>query len=195
MPKHDKKKYINFTTPQGTAKFPHLNKPDIAFDSEGKYKTEILVSPEDAKGLLDLIHNAAIEEFGAHDLMKVEINKKMTDVPIKVPFKVDEETGQVAFKAQTKINPKFFDAKGQVVPPSALPRLSGGSQLKLRGFLNVYSITKTNVGVSMTLQDVQIIEAVSPNGDPGGFAPVEGGFTVDVGAFESTEKTASNFDF
>ena len=67
--------------------------------------------------------------------------------------------------------------------------------MKLRGFLNVYSITKTNVGVSMTLQDVQIIEAVSPNGDPGGFAPVEGGFVVDVGAFEEKGTSANNFDF
>jgi hypothetical protein len=180
MPKNDKKKLIDFTTPVGTAKYPHLNNPDTAFDAEGKYKSEILLSTADAKGLMDLINSSAKEAFG--------------DAEFRVPFQKDEETGQVSFKAQSKYKPKFFDASGQVVPPASVPRIGGGSQLKLRGYLNVYMITKTNVGVSLVLQDVQIVEATTmTNGASAAFAAVEGGgFTVDL---EEVTADVDNFDF
>ena len=36
-------KVIPFKTPKGRAKYPHLNKPDTAFDKDNpKYKTELL---------------------------------------------------------------------------------------------------------------------------------------------------------
>ena len=61
MPKKPK---INFQTPVGVAKYPHLNKPDTAFDAEGKYKAELLVSQDEAKPLIKLIEDAiAIHSF------------------------------------------------------------------------------------------------------------------------------------
>ena len=82
-----KKQKINFQTPTGVAKYPHLLKPDTAFDSEGKYKSELLLSQEDAKPLIKIIEDAAKEEHGkAH---------------YRVPYMTDEETGEVAFKLQS----------------------------------------------------------------------------------------------
>jgi hypothetical protein len=55
-------------------------------------------------------------------------------------------------------------------------------------------ITKTNVGVSLVLQDVQIVEATTmTNGASAAFAAVEGGgFTVDL---EEVTADVDNFDF
>ena len=32
---------IKFTTPAGTAVYPHLNKPDVQFNPDGVYKTSL----------------------------------------------------------------------------------------------------------------------------------------------------------
>lgn len=178
-----KKPKIKFQTPVGVAKYPHLNRPDTAFDAEGKYKTELILSPEDAKPLIKIIEDAAKEEHGkAH---------------YRVPYTVDEETGEVAFKLQSKYEPLFFDSAGQLVPQNALPQLGGGSRIALKGFLNVYKVSGT-CGVAITLRSVQIVEASQGmNGE--GFDAIDGGgFTVDTSVaddpFESTGGE-DNFDF
>jgi hypothetical protein len=178
-----KKPKINFVTPIGVAKYPHLNKPDTAFDSEGKYKTELLLSAEDAKPLIKKIEDAAKAEHGsAH---------------YRVPYVKDEETGEVAFKLQSKFQPDFFDTAGQVVPVNKLPKIGGGSRLKLKGYLNVYKVSGS-AGVAITLQGCQIVEATQGMNGSGFDAIEEGGFTVDVSAIdESFEPIGNedNFDF
>lgn len=173
-----KKKRINFKTPIGTAKYPHLNRPDTAFDAEGKYKTEIVLSSKAARPLIDLIESSFEAEYGkGHH---------------RVPYKVDEETGDVSFKAQSKYQPKFADSTGQMVPPEKLPNIGGGSRLCVSGFLNVYDVSGTK-GVSITLQDVQIVEATMGVGG-GNFEAVDGGFTMDA-AMDTMEAAANDNDF
>ena len=178
-----KKQKINFQTPTGVAKYPHLLKPDTAFDSEGKYKSELLLSQEDAKPLIKIIEDAAKEEHGKSNY--------------RVPYMTDEETGEVAFKLQSKYMPEFYDTAGQKVPTNALPQIGGGSRLRLKGFLNVYKVSG-QAGVSITLQAVQIVEAIQGmNGT--GFGAIEGGgFTVDTSAIDAPfapTENADNFDF
>ena len=49
-------KVIPFKTPKGRAKYPHLNKPDTAFDKDNpKYKTELLMTEKDADTSLGLL--------------------------------------------------------------------------------------------------------------------------------------------
>ena len=178
-----KKQKINFQTPTGVAKYPHLNKPDTAFDSEGKYKSELLLSPEEAKPLIKIIEDAAKEEHGkAH---------------YRVPYQVDEETGEVAFKLQSKYQPKFYDTAGQLVPEGREPRLGGGSRLRLKGYLNVYKVSG-QAGVSIQLTACQIVEAVQGMNGSGFDAIEEGGFTVDASVIDepfTPTGNADNFDF
>lgn len=175
-----KNKRINFKTPIGTAKYPHLNRPDTAFDAEGKYKTEIVLSSAVARPLIDLIESSFEAEYGkGHH---------------RVPYKIDEETGDVSFKAQSKYQPKFADSTGQLVPPEKAPNIGGGSRLCISGFLNVYDVSGTK-GVSITLQDVQIVEAAM--GTVGSFDAVDGGFTMDsaMDTMPAAANDNDNFDF
>ena len=180
-------KKIQFLTNVGRAKYPHLNKPDTAFNTDNpKYKTELVMSQEDAKPLVAKIKEAAAEEFGA---------KKN----IRLPYSVDEETGEVSFKVQSKYQPKFYDTKGQVIAPSALPNIGGGSQLRGGGILNLYTVTGTS-GVGLMLDKIQVVEVVGFGGDETGFDEIEGSFVVDasMGATSDnlkTDVTKDDFDF
>jgi hypothetical protein len=156
-------KVTPFQTAVGTAKYPHLNTPDAAFDKDNpKYKTELLMTPKEAEPLMKMMREAAADAFG---------NKKN----IKFAFSKDEETGQVSFKVQSKYQPKYYDSNGQVITPEKLPRVSGGSRLKAAGILNIYSVSGTN-GVGLLLDRVQLVKVVDGfTGDGGGFDAVEDG--------------------
>jgi len=167
MPKKPK---INFQTPVGVAKYPHLNKPDTAFDAEGKYKAELLVSQDEAKPLIKLIEDAAKEEHGSANY--------------RVPYQTDDETGEVAFKLQSKYQPKFYDTAGQLVPEGKEPRIGGGSRLRLKGYLNVYKVSG-QAGVSIQLTSCQIVEAMQGMNGAGFYALEEGGVTIDTSAIDS----------
>lgn len=181
-------KLIKFISSVGRAKYPHLNKPDTAFNADNpKYKTEIVMSKDDAKDLVTKIKEAAAEEFGG---------KKN----IRMPYTVDEETGEVSFKMQSKYEPKFYDTQGQVIAPSSLPNIGGGSQLKGGGILNLYTVSGSS-GVSLMLDKIQVVEVSTFGGDDEGFDAIEGGgFTVDASMDVTSDKvktdvTADDFDF
>jgi hypothetical protein len=166
---HKMAKVHKFTTPAGNAKYPHLNTPDTAFDTDNpKYKTEILMSADQAAPLIAQIKAAADEFFGAGAKYRMPVNK-------------DEETGQVSIKAQSKYQPKFYDATGQVIVPTALPKIGAGSTVKMGGVLNLYTVSGSK-GVSLMLDKVQVIDVVGGfGGDDGGFDAVDGGsFTVET---------------
>ena len=129
--------------------------------------------------MIDLIESSFEDEYGkGHH---------------RVPYKVDEETGDVSFKAQSKYQPKFADSTGKMVPPEKLPQIGGGSRLCVSGFLNVYDVSGTK-GVSITLQSIQIIEVVQGGGG-GNFDAVDGGFKMD-GAMDTMQAANDNdFDF
>ena len=69
-------KVYKFTTPAGNAKYPHLNSPDTAFDTDNpKYKTEILMSEDEAAPLITQIKAAAAEAFCATAKFRMPVNK------------------------------------------------------------------------------------------------------------------------
>jgi len=179
-------KVTKFLTSVGRAKYPHLNRPDTAFDTNSpKYKTELIISKEDAAPLVKLIKETAAEEFG---------NKKN----IRLPYTVDEETGEVSFKVQSKYQPKFYDTKGNPITPSALPNIGGGSQLRGGGILNLYSVSGTS-GVGLMLDKIQVVEVSGGfGGVDDGFDAIEGSFVMgatDVMDAVTTDLTKDDFDF
>jgi hypothetical protein len=158
---------LTFNTDQGIAQYPWLTKPDYAFDTAGQFKVNLKVSPEKAKDLMDECRSIAKKEFG---------DKANT---ARMPFKTDPETNEVVIITKSKFKPKIVDSTGHIIPEHATPQIYGGSQLKLAGTIFPYK-QGGNVGISLQLAGVQIIELVSnpEGGSSVNFAPVEGGFVA-----------------
>jgi|TARA_B110000908_G_scaffold13389_1_gene15453 hypothetical protein len=153
---------VKFTSNKGRAQYPWLNQPDTAFGGEPKYKTNLIV--DDASALVDTINQIAESEFGK--------NWKSA----RLPYKTDEDTGETVFVTKSKYVPVFFDATGANLVGEQVPKIWGGSVLRVGGFATPYSVSGSN-GVSLQLTRVQIIEPVSSGEQSGdGFDAVEGGF-------------------
>ena len=91
-----------FMTGQTTLAYAYLTKPDTAFDSDGVYKTDFKMSADDAKPLLDEMRSIANEAFGKN-------------ASPHMPYKTDDETGEIVFKTKSKYQPRFVDASGKNV--------------------------------------------------------------------------------
>ena len=158
---------VKYITPSGIAGYPWLQpgRPDTAFDAEGKWKTNLRMSPEDAAPMLAIIEKLRKEEFTAKD-------------NVRLPFEKDEETGDVVFKIQSRYQPGYIDAKGNPIPEASVPLMYSGSTLRCSGMAENYT-NGANKGISLRLSHVQVIDPVSGSGGSAGdFTPVEG-FTVD----------------
>ena len=129
------------------------------------------------------MREAAADNFG---------NKKN----VKFAFSKDEETGEVSFKVQSKYQPKYYDSQGQVIAHSKMPRVSGGSELKAAGILNIYSVSGSH-GVGLLLDRVQLIKVVEGfSGDGEGFDAVEDGeFSIDDVDDVASSDIDNNKDF
>ena len=176
---------VAFQTEVGTAHYPWLNKPDTKFDKEnGVYKTGLIMSKEDAAPMME----------ACHDLAKEELGKKISKA--KFPWDQDEETGEIIWKAKTKLIPKFYDTTGQYIDESQRPMVPGGSKLRLKGTFLTYD-KGSNCGVTMQINGVQIVD-LSAGGS--GFDAIEGSFVASsVPAKEETtdngKEEEDNFDF
>ena len=134
-----------WTSPKGLAQYPWLNTADKHYDSNGKYKCNIRIPVAEAKDLMNQIKEAAKDHFGA----------KATDA--RMPFKIDEETGEAVFTASSKFPPKWVDSTGKLIPEGQEPEVYGGSKLKLAGGMYCYE-NGPNKGLSLQLSGVQVIE-------------------------------------
>lgn len=162
------KQRINFQTPLGRAKYAWLTKPDTKFSTEGVYSTQLIVDPVEAEGLKGAVETARTEFFPNNN------------PNVRMPYEADPETGQLIFKMKSKYAPKFYDSQGQVIPEGKVPSLYGGSLIRVGGVITSYEGTSTGSGVTLNINKVQIVEAVSiGGGDDGGFDSVDGGFVAD----------------
>lgn len=152
----------NFMTPQATLAYAYLTKPDTAFDVDGVYKTDFKLMPDDAKPLLDEMRAVAKAAFGDGG------------AKVALPYKVDEETGELTFKTKSKYQPRFVDASGKGVDPGSMPPIFGGSEARLAGNIQAYD-TSGNKGVTLQLAAVQVISIAEGRGGAD-FGAVEGGF-------------------
>ena len=90
-----------FKTPKGTAMYPYLNTPDTQFDTTGQYKVNIRMSKDEAKAFVDEVKQVANDAFG---------DKAKT---AKLPFKTDQDTGDLIVITKSKFQPKFVDASSK----------------------------------------------------------------------------------
>ena len=156
-----------FTTPLGRGRYVWLTKPDTKYNKEGKYKTDLICAADEASDLIKLVE-------------QVKDTNTFQDAP-KMPFSTDEETGEIVFSLGSKFPPQFFDSQGQVIASANVPRLMGGSQLRLSGSITTYDMGgNVGSGITLNINRVQIVEAVEASGGGGGFDAVEGGFVAEA---------------
>lgn len=179
-----------FVTKTGRAQYPYLNKPDTQFDADGVYKVAMIF--DSCEQLMEQVQAAAVEEFGAK-------------AQYRVPWKVDEESGETVVKIKSKYKPVFVDSSGDEIPDDKQPGVYGGSQIRVKGTVNVYDVSGSK-GVNLQLLSVQIITlSTTPSSSAGGkgFDAVEGGYVTGdseptIEDFEHapqvpTEKNAARF--
>lgn len=166
-------KKLKVTTPKGTAVFPRLNSPDTKFDDNGVYKADLRIPLEEAKPLMKIID----KEVKAHTGKAHPKQGRSDDKRALYFFEEDDDgdliTDQVVFKLRIKNvipnkgpnkgklwdrRPKIFDAKKNWIKPNNLPKIGGGSILKVNA--EVYKYDMPNKGVKLLPLGVQIIDLV-----------------------------------
>ena len=85
---------IVLQTPIARTRYSHLSKPDTKWNSEGEYKTELVLekNTEETKAFVKSVEEAARAYYGA-DAAKAML-----------PLKTDAETGELIFKAKSSFN-------------------------------------------------------------------------------------------
>ena len=133
---------------------------------------------DDAKPLLDEMRSIANEAFGKNASAA------------HMPYKTDDETGEIVFKTKSKYQPRFVDASGKNVDATSMPPVFGGSTARIAGNITPYD-RNGNRGISLQLNAVQVIElAKSQTG--ANFGAVEGGFVAND---NSDHQGEANYNF
>ena len=160
-----KKRHHRFTTPVGTALWPHLNEPDTKFDKDGNYSVNLVVTKPQAMEISEKL-TEILEEFIASGESK---SKKKAKLPIKEDTDQEgQSTGnyQIKFKLRAvgqsrgerwEQRPALFDSQGQ--PLSEV--IGSGSKIKVGAEVVPYSTAMAGTGVSLRLKAVQVIELQS----------------------------------
>ena len=73
---------VKFVTPAGIAQYPWLqpHRPDTAFDAAGKWKVNLLLTPDESKALMDIVTSAKNENFAPKDVVRVPFKKDLPSV-------------------------------------------------------------------------------------------------------------------
>tara|TARA_R100000995_G_scaffold35444_1_gene16169 strand:- start:1226 stop:1843 length:618 start_codon:yes stop_codon:yes gene_type:complete len=161
-------------SPVGVSQYAWLTQPDTRFDENGHYKTNLIVSTDDATELTNAIDNARQK---AVELAKEKAKgKKIKEADAPYTEELDDDgkpTGNTIFKFKCKakivakdgtIIPNkvaLFDAKGK---PMTDVNVWSGSEIKVSAELIPYYTAMVGAGVSMRLRAVQILKLVEGGG-------------------------------
>lgn len=153
-----------FVTPEGRAKYPYLNTADFQFDTDGKFKTRLIVDAKSSKAITALVDDVLQSEFG---------DKAKWPKNLRVPFEVDEEDEtKMVFKFSSNFKPKMYGWDGKVIPEGEEPTLWGGSLIKVGGIAKAYN-NGSQKGAGLYCNKVQILEVVGPDSDDEGFESMD----------------------
>ena len=200
--------YTKVVTPKGIAQYPWLHAPDTKFSEVGDYRTNLIISKDEAKDLISKI-DTVIEE--AVTLGKEKSKGKQVKQADPPYFdEVDDDgnpTGNVIFKFKCKAKittktgetfpnkPVVVDAKGK---PVQNVNIWGGSEIKVSAELIPYFTSMVGAGVSMRLKAAQVLKLVEGNNSSFGFKEEEGyqhAPTVEEFEERHEEKVSDEEDF
>jgi len=158
-----------FKTPVVTFVYPKITKPDTyGPKADGRFKTQFQYRTAD--GSYDKERSDKQREW-----LKAKAEQLGAKGKPKMPWNVDEETGEVTFRAGSKYRPLVVDTKNNKVPED-LP-IGGGSQGRLGLGLNFY-----DGRLSLYLNEVQLTKFVEykRKDRESSFEAVEDGFVVET---------------
>lgn len=158
-----------FVTPKGVAKFPALNAPDTLHDKDGIFKVGLLLPPDEAQVLIDLL-KPHLDEAVAW--AKRENPRVAKSIVAHSPWadEVDREgneTGLIEFKFKAKAKGKrkdgtTFDRRIPLFDAVRTPitkNVGGGSVIKVSAAAVAYFAAATKqAGITLRLNAVQVLE-------------------------------------
>lgn len=195
--------------PRGTAKFPWLNQPDTKYGED--YKCDLMVELGDCNEVCAQIEDE-LEDYFQKEAEKAEASGKYRSIEkAELPF--FEEGGLMLFRTKLNKNGKnkktgeewinkitFYDAKGKPIPEGQVPKIGGGSVLRINCEYNFWPRTNIEgrgdnkvmdleLGVSLRIKGVQVIEARQGGGPAAsaesmGFGEEEG-YSYDPDSFDA----------
>ena len=152
------KKTLQFTTPIGVARYPHITRPDVGGEySDGKYKVELVLEPSEIADLKKQLV-AYAKDLG------------VTNKNYKFPFR--EKDGVEAVVMKSAYKPLVSDAKRNKIGDD----VAVGAGSRIRCIVEAYNYDK---GLSLRLKAVQVVELVEAGtyGLLSEFEELEDGFT------------------
>lgn len=153
---------VKFTSPFGSARYPHLSKPDtVGKYADNKFKTKLALKADAPEAMafmktLDDIFDAA--------------HPKPNKTCVHRGYSVDEDTNEVIFSFKTTYAPALFDAKKQSMNGKNVI-IGGGSRLRVMGVA-----VEFEKGIALQINQVQVSD-LEVFGDCG-FDETEGGFSA-----------------
>ena len=164
----------------GTLVYPKVSKPDTYGEfADNKYKTDIRLSAEAAKPAMDAIKAVAKERMPS---LKAP----------KMPWKIDEETGDVIFRAKSgkkkdsdeAQKPLIVDSKNKKLPEGVL--VGGGTVARIEVAISTYT-KKKPTGCNLYLNAVQVIELSEYQGrEQSPFDEVDDGYVAEASSEEAS---------
>lgn len=157
---------LTFVTPVGTARWPHITRPDTTGQfADGKFKVKLIVPKKDVEDFVRSLKELAKEH-------KVSM----------LPFKEDkEDPSNYEFSIKSKFKPLIVDAKkNEVKKPDLF--IGGGSKLRIGGVIFPWA-----KGLSLQMKQVQVLDLVE--GGNVMFDEAEGSF--DASELEGDEADTS----
>lgn len=143
-----------FITSAGTTNYPHITAPDTEGQyATNKFSTKLIMSPEAAKPLIDLIQSVVSTHKAG----------KNCKLPYKPETRKDGDTakptGMLQFSLSSKYAPALMDSKNNPINLKKMGDdffIGSGSKVKIAG--EVYSYDK---GVSLQMRQVQLLNLVN----------------------------------
>lgn len=167
---------IYFLTPPGIAQYPHIVEPDTEGQyATGKHTTKLIMTPAEAKPLIDLITKVAADHKAGKDCKVPYKDEMIKDGDSK------KATGNIMFSLSSKFAPLIMDPKNKPIKVKKMSdefNIGAGSKLRIAG--EVYSYDK---GISLQMSQVQVLDLVA------GRASM---FDAQEGTFDGSEYAADN---
>ena len=154
------------TSAFGTAKYPHLNKPDTEFSAEGIYQVKLIVSKEEAQEDIKIIDGVVKEQIVIEG--KKQPNKTDQFQRAPLPYQ-DLGDGTVQFHFKTKFKPALVDHNLEAIDKN----IWGGSVIRCNYKPVGYFVAGTGLGCTLRLTGVQVKKLVEGSQGTQGFTHVE----------------------
>jgi hypothetical protein len=202
-----KNNYTKVVSGVGVSQYAWLTQPDTRFDEIGHYKTNLILSGQDADTLKAAINEELTKSVALAKEKAKGKNIKTAPAPFEDELDDDgQPTGSTVFKFKTKaqittkdgkIIPNrvaIFDSKGT---PMTDCNVWSGSEMKVSAELVPYYTAMVGAGVSMRLRAVQITKLVEGgNGNAKGYGfGEEEGYEQSLSETPAEEESQQAFDF